>query len=309
MGDSVEVEVSSWVVEGPTLGRLQHSTRQSKRGLRLKLGGDHSLAALEPRLLGLRRQGRRFILQRGGEAEDQAWDVEVTKVRDRDQQPEAANEEAVARSSAPPAGAVPLPGLHAGQVSDAAAPHGPKNVVSEVSAQVPPAESPTARPASPALSVRSGAGGAGGLLEAGLLLAEARLQTTEQRLQLQRLTDKLDRLLDLPARIDSLAMQNTELRAAVERAGAGQQGTRLGEREAELEQAVAAGREEAGRLRVELAAQRNAVQAAHRSSRVSSQEETRKLLGSSARLLTSQFQPDRTYSGQVGARNYWRSNN
>ena len=258
VGDSVEVEVSSWVVEGPTLGRLQHSTRQSKRGLRLKLGGDHSLAALEPRLLGLRRQGRRFILQRGGEAEDQAWDVEVTKVRDRDQQPEAANEEAVARSSAPPAGAVPLPGLHAGQVSDAA----------EVSAQVPLAESPAARPASPALSVRSGAGGAGGLLEAGLLLAEARLQTTEQRLQLQRLTDKLDRLLDLPARIDSLAMQNTELRAAVERAGAGQKEMRLGEREAELEQAVAAGREEAGRLRAELVAQRNAVQAAHRSSRI-----------------------------------------
>ena len=66
---------------------------------------------------------------------------------------------------------------------------------------------------------------------------------------------------------------------------------------------------QAGRLRAELVAQRNAVQAAHRSSRVSSQEESRKLLGSSARLLTSQFQPDCSYSGQVGAPNFSGSNN
>jgi len=80
LGDSLEVQVTSWGVQNQSIGQMVETTRNKDKGLRLKLGGKNFFSGLEAGIVGMKKGGRRFLIA-DSETGTKAYDVEVTKLK------------------------------------------------------------------------------------------------------------------------------------------------------------------------------------------------------------------------------------
>merc|ERR1712227_452168 len=80
MGDSLEVQMTSWMVDHQSLSRMIETTRNKEKGLRFKLGGRNFFSGLENGIIGMKKGGRRFIIA-PSENGRTAYDVDITKLK------------------------------------------------------------------------------------------------------------------------------------------------------------------------------------------------------------------------------------
>ena len=109
MGDSLEVHLTGWTVENQGIGQMVETTRSKEKGIRFKLGGKNFFSGMETGILGMKKGGRRFLIN-VTENGIRSYDVEVTKLKSSDhdktailqnnnQLPEDKTEELVERMS------------------------------------------------------------------------------------------------------------------------------------------------------------------------------------------------------------------
>eukprot|EP00092_Neocalanus_flemingeri_P000420 GFUD01000448.1.p1 GENE.GFUD01000448.1~~GFUD01000448.1.p1 ORF type:complete len:654 (+),score=170.01 GFUD01000448.1:222-2183(+) len=80
IGDSLEVQMTSWTVENQSIGQMVETTRNKEKGLRFKLGGKNFFSGLEAGIVGMKKSGRRFLIAVTDNGM-KAYDVEVTKLK------------------------------------------------------------------------------------------------------------------------------------------------------------------------------------------------------------------------------------
>jgi len=83
MGDSLEVHMTGWTVENQGIGQMVETTRNKEKGIRFKLGGKNFFSGLENGILGMKKGGRRFLIN-VSENGIRSYDVEVTKLKASD---------------------------------------------------------------------------------------------------------------------------------------------------------------------------------------------------------------------------------
>lgn len=235
MGDSLEVQMTGWTVENQSIGQMVESTRNKEKGIRFKLGGKNFFSGLESGFVGLKKGGRRFLID-VGENGIKAYDVEVTKLkssendkntslRNNNINPEDKTEELVDRmarlgqsivqnTKKNSIGSQDMPELEEVNPKSAFSIPNSRNLVEN---KGPNSDSgfttipiTNVRSDTPQ-SVRSGISGTfqqgaseiqSGLFynqgsEFNMLMSETRMQNTEMRMNMQRVGDKVDTLLSL----------------------------------------------------------------------------------------------------------------
>jgi len=80
MGDSLEVHMTGWTVENQGIGQMVETTRSKEKGIRFKLGGKNFFSGMERGILGMKKGGRRFLIN-ATESGIRSYDVEVTKLK------------------------------------------------------------------------------------------------------------------------------------------------------------------------------------------------------------------------------------
>jgi len=85
MGDSLEVQMTSWTVENQSIGQMVETTRNKEKGMRFKVGGKNFFKGLEAGILGMKKGGRRFVIA-DLEHGMKAYDVEVTKLKSSEEE-------------------------------------------------------------------------------------------------------------------------------------------------------------------------------------------------------------------------------
>lgn len=235
MGDSLEVQMTGWTVENQSIGQMVETTRNKEKGIRFKLGGKNFFSGLESGIVGLKKGGRRFLIDVGDNG-IKAYDVEVTKLkssendkntslRNNNINPEDKTEELVDRmarlgqslvqnTKKNSIGSQDMPELEEVNPKSAfSVPHS-RNPVEN---KAPNSDSgfttipiTNVRSDTPQ-SVRSGISGtyqqgaseiqSGPFYTQGsefnMLMSETRMQNTEMRMNMQRVGDKVDTLLSL----------------------------------------------------------------------------------------------------------------
>jgi len=80
LGDSLEIQMTSWMVDTQSLGRMIETSRNKDKGVRFKIGGRNQFSGMENCLIGMKKGGRRFIIAPSDHGRT-AFDVEITKVK------------------------------------------------------------------------------------------------------------------------------------------------------------------------------------------------------------------------------------
>ena len=88
MGASLEVQMTGWTVENQGIGQMVETTRNKDKGTRFKLGGKNFFSGMENGILGMRKGGRRFLIN-VSENGIRSYDVEVTKLKSSEQEKNA----------------------------------------------------------------------------------------------------------------------------------------------------------------------------------------------------------------------------
>lgn len=256
-GDSLEVQVTSWMVEHQSLGRMIETTRNKDKGMRFKLGGRNYFSDLEDAIVGMKKGGRRFIIT-PTDSGRQAYDVEITKVKNADQerrvpivdaatgivermakvgQPIITNRVRTSSGQEMPE----LEDIPPRSVSAFSTPRsvrrGSQPAHDQRTGTTP---IPILRAESPS-SVRSGHSSSSRLVsqqhsnmgEFNMMMSETRLQNTEMRMNIQRISDKMDSMLihqsshssqvrqqdnssDIMGKLDDIIKQNKDLKQLLE---------------------------------------------------------------------------------------------
>ena len=248
LGDSLEVQMTSWMVDAQSLSRMIETTRNKEKGLRFKLGGRNPLSGLESNIVGMKKGGRRFMIAPTNNGRT-AYDIEITKLKtsELDVSSNLDNNilERVAKVGQPLLNhpkniETPLPDLE--DVSSHKSAFSTPRSTRRSSAQetgVRTTPIPIIRGDSPA-SLRSGnstnapvrlmpvAGSLGASCgsEFNMLMSETRIQNTEMRMNVQRISDKMDSMLhgqhtgpqtEVTSKLDAILEQNKELKMLLER--------------------------------------------------------------------------------------------
>ena len=248
LGDSLEVQMTSWMVDAQSLSRMIETTRNKEKGLRFKLGGRNPLSGLESNIVGMKKGGRRFMIAPTNNGRT-AYDIEITKLKtaELDVASNLDNNilERVAKVGQPLLNhpkniETPLPDLE--DVSSHKSAFSTPRSTRRSSAQetgVRTTPIPIIRGDSPA-SLRSGnstnapvrlmpvAGSLGASCgsEFNMLMSETRIQNTEMRMNVQRISDKMDSMLhgqhtgpqtEVTSKLDAILEQNKELKMLLER--------------------------------------------------------------------------------------------
>jgi len=234
MGDSLEVHLTGWTVENQGIGQMVETTRSKEKGIRFKLGGKNFFSGMETGILGMKKGGRRFLIN-VTENGIRSYDVEVTKLKSSDhertailqnnnQLPEDKTEELVERMSRLGQslvqnkkknsinGSQEMPELE--EINPKSAFSAPINRKIEMKPESGFTTIPITNIRSDTpQSVRSGMSGSiqqgtaesqiGAFYSPGselnMLMSETRMQNTEMRMNMQRVGDKVDTLLSLTA--------------------------------------------------------------------------------------------------------------
>ena len=233
LGDSLEVQLTSWMVDHQSLSRMIETTRNKEKGLRFKLGGRNYFSGLEAAIVGMKKGGRKFIIA-PSENGRTAFDVEITKVKAVDQERKVpievtatnnnnnnilervakVGQPVVSRSKETPSEMPELEEVSVPRsVSAFSTPKSSRRHSHQEERRTTPI--PILRADSPA-SLRSGHSAASGGqqlpvrvaatqpqpqlgvsqgAEFTMLMSEARLQNTEMRMNIQRVSDKVDTLI------------------------------------------------------------------------------------------------------------------
>ena len=248
LGDSLEVQMTSWMVDAQSLSRMIETTRNKEKGLRFKLGGRNPFSGLESNIVGMKKGGRRFMIAPTNNGRT-AYDIEITKLKtaELDVASNLDNNilERVAKVGQPLLNhpkniETPLPDLE--DVSSHKSAFSTPRSMRRSSAQetgVRTTPIPIIRGDSPA-SLRSGnstnapvrlmpvAGSLGASCgsEFNMLMSETRIQNTEMRMNVQRISDKMDSMLhgqntgpqtEVTSKLDAILEQNKELKRLLER--------------------------------------------------------------------------------------------
>ena len=248
LGDSLEVQMTSWMVDAQSLSRMIETTRNKEKGLRFKLGGRNPFSGLESNIVGMKKGGRRFMIAPTNNGRT-AFDIEITKLKtsELDVSSNLDNNilERVAKVGQPLLNhpkniETPLPDLE--DVSSHKSAFSTPRSTRRSSAQetgVRTTPIPIIRGDSPA-SLRSGnstnapvrlmpvAGSLGTSCgsEFNMLMSETRIQNTEMRMNVQRISDKMDSMLhgqhtgpqtEVTSKLDAILEQNKELKMLLER--------------------------------------------------------------------------------------------
>jgi len=256
LGDSLEVQVTQWVVDHQSLGRMLDTTRNKEKGMRFKLGGKNFFSGLESNIVGMKKGGRRFIIAPSEEGR-RAFDVEITKVKVEEKKivevpDETQINERVTRLGQPflrpkiPDTPLDMPDLE--DIEPKSVNSTPRstrrNSGQEGVGGVRTTPIPIIRSDSP-LSVRSGQSYSGPFRpvpqhqvsgyynqggEFNMLMSETRMQNAEMRMNIQRISDKIDKLTvspqnqqgsvtneDLMTKLDLLLEQGRDIKVHSER--------------------------------------------------------------------------------------------
>ena len=354
LGDSLEVQMTSWMVDAQSLSRMIETTRNKERGLRFKLGGRNAFSGLESNIVGMKKGGRRFLIAPTNNGRT-AFDIEIIKLKtaevDVSANPNNNILERVAKVGQPLLNhpkniETPLPDLE--DVSSHKSAFSTPRSTRRSSAQeagVRTTPIPIIRGDSPA-SLRSGnstsapvrlmpvAGSLGASYgsEFNMLMSETRIQNTEMRMNVQRISDKMDSMLhgqhnsamssqqtDVTRKLDAILEQNKELKTLLERrqsknntddsiADSLEKQQKLNQEFEKVRMLKLALREKEQYLEEELQRSESRLQKLQgkfeeqvviaERSHATAMAERRKLLGSTARLLVSQFTEEEAYSGK-----------
>ena len=232
LGDSLEVQMTSWMVDAQSLSRMIETTRNKDKGLRFKLGGRNSLSGLESGIVGMKRGGRRFMIAPSNNGRT-AYDIEITKVKSVEVERRvpidvsgAKNNnilERVAKVGQPLISHTKETPMEMPDLEDVSGPRSAFSTPSSTRRQsggqelgrrqsggqepgVRTTPIPIIRGDSPA-SLRSGLSSgapvraapvAGYGAEFNMLMSETRIQNTEMRMNVQRISDKVDKLIHSP---------------------------------------------------------------------------------------------------------------
>ena len=256
LGDSLEVQMTSWMVDAQSLSRMIETTRNKEKGLRFKLGGRNAFSGLESSIVGMKKGGRRFLIAPTNNGRT-AYDIEITKLKAAEAERRvpidlsvSANQnnnilERVAKVGQPLMNhpkniETPLPDLE--DVSSHKSAFSTPRSMRRSSAQEPGVRTtpiPIIRGDSPS-SLRSGNStgapvrvmpeGASYGSEFNMLMSETRIQNTEMRMNVQRVSDKMDSLLhgqhtsampgpqaDVASKLDAILEQNKEIKMLLRR--------------------------------------------------------------------------------------------
>ena len=251
LGDSLEVQMTSWMVDAQSLSRMIETTRNKEKGLRFKLGGRNVFSGLESSIVGMKKGGRRFLITPTNNGRT-AYDIEITKVKAAEAERRvpidlsvSSNQnnnilERVAKVGQPLMNhpkniETPIPDLE--DVSSHKSAFSTPRSMRRSSAQeagVRTTPIPIIRGDSPS-SLRSGHStgapvrvmpvGASYGSEFNMLMSETRIQNTEMRMNVQRISDKMDSLLhgqhisamsgpqaDVGSKLDAILEQNKEIK-------------------------------------------------------------------------------------------------
>ena len=227
LGDSLEVQMTSWMVDAQSLSRMIETTRNKEKGLRFKLGGRNTFSGLESNIVGMKKGGRRFLIAPTNNGRT-AYDIEITKLKAVEVERRvpidvsmSANQnnnnilERVAKVGQPLLNhpkniETPLPDLEdvSSHKSAFSTPRSTrKSSAQEAAVRTTPI--PIIRGDSPAslrsgnsisapvrvMPVVDGSVGASYGSEFNMLMSETRIQNTEMRMNVQRISDKMDLLL------------------------------------------------------------------------------------------------------------------
>ena len=234
MGDSLEVHLTGWTVENQGIGQMVETTRSKEKGIRFKLGGKNFFTGMETGILGMKKGGRRFLIN-VTENGIRSYDVEVTKLKSSDheknailqnnnQLPEDKTEELVERMSRLGQSLVQnkkINSINGSQEMPELEEINPKSAFSAPinrKVEMKPESGFTTIPitnirSDTPQSVRSGMSGSiqqgaaesqlGAFYSPGselnMLMSETRMQNTEMRMNMQRVGDKVDTLLSMTA--------------------------------------------------------------------------------------------------------------
>ena len=255
LGDSLEVQMTSWMVDAQSLSRMIETTRNKDKGLRFKLGGRNSLSGLESGIVGMKRGGRRFMIAPSNNGRT-AYDIEITKVKSVEVERRvpidvsgAKNNnilERVAKVGQPLISHTKETPMEMPDLEDVSGPRSAFSTPSSTRRQsggqdlgVRTTPIPIIRGDSPA-SLRSGlSSGApvraapvtGYGAEFNMLMSETRIQNTEMRMNVQRISDKVDTLIHGPhaptvsatspdgitGKLDAILEQNMEIKTLLGR--------------------------------------------------------------------------------------------
>ena len=327
-GDSLEVQMTSWMVEHQSLDRMIETTRNKEKGIRFKLGGKNYFTDLESGILGMKKSGRRFIIA-PSETGRRAYDVEIVKMKER-RDHEASNNninimQELDHDTPAPRSAFSTP--RSGR-------RGSGQRTTPI---------PIIRSESPAGSVRSGhsvtSGAAGpvrpaatvsgsaytGASEFNMMMSETRLQNTEMRMNIQRISDKMDSLLNnhqqprssvghennntqVLGKLDDIIKQNIELKHLLQTNQTVSSNIcrdetqlemlqslekKLKEKEEKLEREKRSMEERMMKLTQRLEEQEDMMNKSQH------QQEIKKMMSSTAKVLLSQFNDDVSYDGET----------
>ena len=229
MGDSLEVQMTSWMVDHQSLNRMIETTRNKDKGMRFKLGGRNFFSGLEDGIIGMKKGGRRFIIA-PSESGRTAYDVEITKLKAVEQERRVpidviptttTNNNIIERmakvgqpviSSRSNETPMEMPELEEVTTRSVSAFSTPRSVRrnSNHDSGLRTTPIPIIRSDSPSSSLRSGHSTNGPVRmvqqvpsgpvynhgsEFNMLMSETRMQNTEMRMNIQRISDKMDTLI------------------------------------------------------------------------------------------------------------------